>query len=527
MKKFPGRKLSRAAAVMLLAFLYILLSFNSVVAAVQRSGKNHKTIKIKLKGFRQSKLSVTKHCVKINGKPLHYTAMCGYMPLEDEKGRLQAKIFFISYTKDGVKDRSKRPVTFAFNGGPGSASIWLHFGALGPKRVVLTEEGRLPPPPYKFKDNPYTWLEFTDLIFIDPVDTGYSRAAKEKKIKKFAGVKQDVKSVGKFIRLYITYFKRWPSPKYIAGESYGAIRAAGLAYYLQNRMGMHLNGLVVVSQALDYKTISEHRGDNDLAIMLFLPSYCATAYYHKKLPARLQMDLNATLKEVERWCIEEYHAALAKGNNLTGADRERVAKKIAKYSGLPVEFVKENNLRVPPDRFRKSFLKKERKTLGYYDGRLTAVDPDPAGTFWDSYVSEPSGFLGGAFASAVNQFIREELMYKNDLPYNTFSGKVYRHWKFNSLIGRHGQRDGYPDASGELSNAMNSNKYLKVFVACGYYDLCTPYYSAVYTMSHLRIVPERKKNIIFGFYPGGHMMYTNLKALKKMSADVKRFYEDI
>jgi carboxypeptidase C (cathepsin A) len=473
---------------------------------------------IKLKGFSQKELAVTHHQIKLGGEILRFKATAGYMPIVDEKDKVVAKIFFIAYEKEDVADKTKRPVTFAFNGGPGSSSVWLHFGALGPKRAKLTEIGELPPPPYKFVDNEYTWLAFTDLVFIDPVDTGYSRAADNKDLKKFMGVKEDIESVGDFIRLYITLNKRWGSPKYIAGESYGAIRAAGLSGYLQNELGMHLNGIVMISQALNYQAFVDTFA-NDLPYILSLPSYTASAWYHKKLPAQYQADLKATLKEVEDWAVNQYMPALIKGTSLPQKEKDAVVEKLSAYTGLSKEFILNSNMRIKPYRFRKELLMSQKRSLGYYDGRLLGIEESPEDMPWPE--NDPTFFLGGPFSTAVNDYIREGLNYVNDLPYHVFSENTNK-WNFASVAEA---GFGFLDQSTVLSSSLNRNKYLKVFVACGYYDLCTPYFSSVYSINKLELEPSRLRNIRFGFYDGGHMFYTNVQALKKFRKDIGEFYK--
>ncbi|MCE1246309.1 MAG: peptidase S10 [Firmicutes bacterium] len=475
-------------------------------------------IEIKLKGFSQKDLSVTHHQIKLGNEIIRFKATAGYMPVQDDKEKTIAKIFFIAYEKEDVADKSQRPVTFAFNGGPGSSSVWLHFGALGPKRAKLTDKGELPPPPYKFVDNEYTWLEFTDLVFIDPVDTGYSRAADKKDLRKFMGVREDIESVGDFIRLYITINKRWGSPKYVAGESYGAIRAAGLSAYLQNNLGMHLNGVIMISQALNYQAFCE-TDSNDLPYILYLPSYTTSAWYHKKLPAKYQSDLKATLKEVESWAVNQYMPALIKGSSITPQERDEMVEKLASYTGLSKEFIINSNYRVKPYRFRKELLKNDRRSLGYYDGRLLGVDQVPEDMPWP--MNDPTFFLGGPFSAAVNDYIREGLNYVNDLPYNVFSENT-GDWNYKSAVEA---GFGFLDQSQNLANSMNRNKYLKLFVACGYYDLCTPYFSSIYSVNRLELDPSRRKNIRFGFYDGGHMFYTNINALKKFRQDIGEFYK--
>ena len=501
-------------------FLTVLVLMLSPVAQARESEPSGrvKHIKMNIKGFSQKNVSVTRHTIKIGDQIIPFTARAGYMPIKDEKGKLKAKIFFISYTRDQVKNAANRPITFAFNGGPGSSSMWLHFGALGPKRVKLTDKGTLPPPPYEYVENQYTWLAFTDLVFIDPVDTGFSRAADKKYYKEFFGVQEDIQSVGEFIRLYVTIFRRWPSPKFIAGESYGATRAAGLAKYLQERVGMHLNGIVLVSQALNYK-VFESRGNSFLPHILYLPSFTATAFYHKRLSPRLQRDLKATLHEVEQWSSNEYYKALFAGSSLPTEEKKKVADKLEEYTGIPAQYYLNSNLRISSDQFRRQLLKDEHLSVGYYDGRLTGISPSPESKLWPW--NDPTFFLSGPFVASVQDYVRNSLKYVNDLPYNASSWLANRKWNWLSAVY---PNDGYVDMSGDLSSAMNRNKYLKLFVACGYHDLCTPYYGTIYVVNQLNLSPETRKNIRFGFYIGGHMMYTSKKGIKLFSRDIARFY---
>lgn len=515
--KIKGKDILRSFVII---FLCLMMGAATVNAAEKKKKEVFRAKPLKLKGFSQDKLSITHHTMKIGDEELNFTATAGYMPLKNEKDETVAKIFFISYTKDDVEDVSKRPLTFAFNGGPGSSSIWLHFGALGPKRVKLTPKGELPEPPYKFIDNEYTLLKNSDLVFIDPVDTGYSRASEGEKLKDFLGVREDIESVGEFIRLYVTIFQRWRSPKYIAGESYGAIRAAGLADFLQDEVGMHLNGIIMISQALNFQVLITGEGGSDMPYLLALPSYATTAFYHNRLSPRLQANLQATIKEVREWAVNEYMPILVKGNSLSSSEKEKAAEKLAEYTGLSKTFILDSDLRVRPFRFRKELLKDKHEILGYYDGRLTGVDPIPEDTFWPP--NDPTFFLGGPFATAVNDYIRNGLKFVNDIPYNLFSGNT-GNWNYDS---DYTSREGFLDLSGRLSGAMNKNRYLKVFVACGYYDLCTPFYSSIYTMDHLNIAPERIKNIVYGFYQGGHMFYTNVDELKRFSVDMDKFYRE-
>ncbi|MEW5829318.1 MAG: peptidase S10, partial [Chloroflexota bacterium] len=312
-------------------------------------------------------LVVTQHSVTIGGKEIKYTVTTGTIVMkeetpdrekESEGEKAKAQFFFVAYTKDGVEDRSKRPLTFSFNGGPGSSSVWLHLGLLGPRRVEMTFEGDLPQPPFKLVDNEFSLLDETDLVFIDPVSTGYSRPVEGEKAKQFHGFKKDIESVGDFIRLYTTRYQRWLSPKFLIGESYGTTRSAGLSGYLQERHGLYLNGIMLVSSILDFSTALFGPG-NDLPHILFLPTYTATAWYHRKL--RLRRPLQRILAEVEKFALGEYALALSKGSQLTRRERAGIVEKLARYTGLSPEYIERTDLRVEIFRFTKELLRDENR----------------------------------------------------------------------------------------------------------------------------------------------------------------------
>ena len=460
-------------------------------------------------------LATTQHSIVLRNQTLNYLATVGYMPLKDDSGKLKAKIFFVAYTKDGEKDLSLRPITFAFNGGPGSSSIWLHLGALGPKRVLLTEEGKALPPPYKLVSNEYTWLDFTDLVFIDPVGTGYSRPAPGVEAKEFFGVKEDIASVGEFIRLYVTRNDRWLSPKFIAGESYGTTRTAGLSGYLQNQIGMNFNGLILVSSVLNFQTISFSPG-NDLPFILYLPAYTCAAWYHKKLPPSLQADLKKTREEVEKFVLNEYLVALAKGNQLNEAERTKVIDKLAAYTGLSKLYIKNANLRISQEDFVKELLRSENRSVGILDSRITG------GYKVEDFMEDPSVFeVSGSFIATWNDYVRRELKYQSDFTYKVLSMKANEAWNWQS--GTEGM--GYLNVATTLQKSMNENKFLKVFIASGFYDLDTSYFATKYTVNNLDLVPGLKGNITLRFYDAGHQMYTHLPSLKKLNSDVASFIQ--
>ncbi|MBZ5576649.1 MAG: peptidase S10 [Acidobacteriia bacterium] len=462
----------------------------------------------------EEKTSKTEHSIRINGQTLEYTAVAGTLVLKKEDGTPTASIFYTAYTKKGVTELSKRPLTFAFNGGPGSSSVWLHLGSLGPKRVVMDADGKPTPPPYRFADNPYTLLDQTDLVFIDPVSTGYSRAAVEANAKDFHGFTGDVDSVGEFIRLYTSRNERWMSPKFLAGESYGTTRAAALSGHLQDKLGINLNGIVLLSAVLNFATISLDPG-NDLPYVLYVPTYTAAAWYHKKLSKDLQAaGLSKAIEESQRFASGPYTLALFKGDSLTAEEHATVVKNLARLTGLSPRFIEECNLRVGPGRFRKELLRDQRHSLGRYDSRLEGLDEDGASERPDYDASYAS--VQGAFTAAWNQYARSELKFETDLPYEVLTERV-QPWSFKEYENR------YVNVAETLRDAMTQNAALKVFIANGYYDLATPFLATEYTVNHLQLDPKLRDHVSLGFYEAGHMMYTQLQSLEKLKQDIAKF----
>jgi len=462
----------------------------------------------------EEKTSKTAHSIQLNSQTINYTAIAGTTVLKKEDGTPTASIFYIAYTKDDVADISRRPLTFAFNGGPGSSSVWLHMGTLGPKRVVMDPEGNPAPPPYKFTDNEYSLLDLTDLVFIDPVSTGYSRAVPENTARNFHSMKGDIESVGEFIRLYTTRNGRWESPKFLAGESYGTTRAAALSGYLQGNLGMNLNGIMLLSSVLNFAAILFDPG-NDLPYPLFLPTYTAAAWYHKKLPGDLQAaGLQKAVEESRRYAAGPYTAALFKGDSITAEERAAVVKNLARLTGLAPQYVEESNLRIRGGRFEKELLRDQRRTVGRYDSRLEGVDADAAGSnpeYDPSYAS-----VQGAFTAAFNQYARAELKFDSDLPYEVLTGRVSP-WSFQDYENR------YVNVAPTLREAMTQNPALRVFVGAGYYDLATPFFSAEYAVSHMGLDPKLRDHVSIAYYEAGHMMYTQLKSLQKARQDLSKF----
>ncbi len=493
-----------------LATISILLIFCCTVIFSQNEKMDSDKMKAKQYGH-----SVTKHSLKFsNGKSIDYNATTGYTTLTSEDGKPRANIFFVAYTKTDESERTNRPITFAFNGGPGSSSVWLHMGALGPKRIVMTDKGDATPPPYQVVDNEYSWLEYTDLVFIDPVMTGYSRPADSTDKKEFTGFVEDVESVGEFIRLFTTRYERWNSPKYLAGESYGTTRACGLAGHLQDRYGLYINGLILISQITNFQTARFEIG-NDLPYPLFLPTYAATAWYHKQLDPSFD-NLQNLLKEVEDFALNEYTLALTKGDRLSDKEKGDIATKLSSYMGVSKEYALQANLRPVIHRFVKELRRDEGLTVGRLDSRFTAVDYD--GTK-ERYEFDPSynKAIYGPYTMAVNDHIRRTLEYKNDLPYEILTGKV-QPWNYNNVQNK------YLNVSETLRNAMHKNPHLKVLICNGYYDLATPYFATQYTLDHMFLDKDLKKNITMKYYESGHMMYINKPSLVQMAGDVKGFY---
>jgi len=460
------------------------------------------------------KLSVTRHAIVLDNEPLDYLATAGRLTVLDNSGKHESNIFFIAYTKEPGTEPSLRPLTFAFNGGPGASSVWLNFGALGPKRVFLPDEGMPPAPPYRIVDNAYSLLDVTDLVFIDPVGTGYSRAAEGVDEKTFFGIDKDVATLGEFIRAYVTRFKRWDSPKFLAGESYGGIRAVLLAHHLHESYGLDCNGLILISPALNFQSFV-FGPDNFLPYALFLPTYAATAFYHKKLPPRLSSDLQKTLAEVEAWTMKDYFLALNRGDALPGAEQKEIIEKLNAYTGLPEDYIREKRLQITNRAFSRELLKSQGLMVGILDGRLTTATRE-----WTepSFLDEPGMVLTiGPYVGALNKHLGRDLGYESDLPYRYFSQEANSTWNWGSAI------QGFPAATDTLAALVSQRGYFKVFIARGYYDLDIGYFATKYTVDHLGLPPDLKDNITLRFYESGHQIYVRLSSLIKLKGDVAAF----
>ncbi|MCA9897361.1 MAG: hypothetical protein KC433_04180 [Anaerolineales bacterium] len=465
----------------------------------------------------------THHVVTINGRKVNYTVTTGTIVLKEEtekEGKAEghkpkAEIFFVAYTRDGIKEQKKRPVTFSFNGGPGSSSVWLHLGVLGPRRIVTDEEGNLMPPPYELVENEFSILDKTDLVFIDPVSTGYSRAVEGEKPRDFHGFKKDIEYVGDFIRLYCSRYGRWTSPKFLAGESYGTTRAAGLSGYLQERHGMYLNGIMLISVVLNFQTIRFPVG-NDLPYILYLPTMAATAWYHNKLDAKLQASLEETIAEVRDFALTEYTLALMQGAALPEKEKAKIEKKLARYLGVSLDYVKLSNLRVQYFRYCKELLRDQHRTVGRLDSRFLGIDRDAAG---EHFEYDPSyAVIQGPYTATFNDYVRQELKFESDLPYEILTGKVWP-WNYEPHMNE------FANVAETLRKAMTINPFLKVYVANGYYDMATPFLATEYTFNHLDIDSTLLDNVTMHYYEAGHMMYAHLPSLIQMKRDMDSFLE--
>jgi len=493
-------------------------------ALVLASGQQEEALQVRAERADDQELSVTSHQIRVNGQVLPYTATAGYLPLHDEHGRHLANVFFTAYTRDGVRDPADRPITFSFNGGPGAASVWLHLG-LGPRRVQMADPGESTrfrrddplPPPFELVDNEYTWLEETDLVFVDPVSTGYSRAAVGQDPAQFHGYVQDVEYLSEFIRLFVSRSERWASPKFLVGESYGTTRVSGIADHLQQRHGMHLNGVMLVSAVLNFQTLRPHIG-NDLPYLLFFPSFAATAWYHDRLDSELQaMPLEQFARRVENFVANEYSVALFKGDAMSSGERGRVVERMARYSGLSPEYIEQTNLRLTTGRFAKELRRDDRRTVGRLDSRFVGIDRDAAG---EAYEFDPSygGAIMGPFTATLNHYLRTELDYTNDLNYEIRAGARVRPWDYSNV------QNQYLNVAEELRRAMSENPYLRLYVASGYYDLATPYYAMDYTLAQMQLDESLRNNVEVHYYQAGHMMYIHEPDLVKMKDDISGYF---
>jgi carboxypeptidase C (cathepsin A) len=459
----------------------------------------------------------TKHSVSIGGTSVSYEATAGHLTLTKEDGTVRAKVFFVAYVKTGTTDPATRPLTFSFNGGPGSSSVWLHLGVLGPRRVKMNDDGTTLPPPFKLEDNDQSWLDLTDMVFIDPVSTGYSRAADEKTAgPEFHGYNQDIDSVGSFIRRWVSDNKRWASPKYLIGESYGTTRAAGLSEHLQSRYGMYLNGVILVSSVLNFQSIDFAEG-NDLPFATFLPTYTASAWYHKKLPTDLQSrPLADVLTESRSFAMGDYSVGLMKGASLTDVERRTLIEKVARYTGLTTDYIDKTDLRVNIHKYCAELLRTDGQQIGRFDSRYKGAITNPLTEFMER---DPSHHptIAGCFSTCINDYLSRELNVNTTLPYEVLTGRVWP-WDYGNA------RNEYLNVAPNLRSAILMNPDLKVWVLNGYYDLATPFYGTEYTFDHLGLPKQHRGNVSMTYYDAGHMMYLLKSELVKMKDGAKSFY---
>ncbi len=464
------------------------------------------------KGDEKDKPSITEGTVSIGGKEIAYQAKAGTLPILKPDGKVSAQVFYVSYTAKNQGDVSRRPVTFCFNGGPGSSAVWLHLGAFGPKRVDLPADGLTPPmPPGRLVNNESSLLDVTDLVFIDPVSTGFSRAEDPKTVGEFLGVQEDIQSVGEFMRLWVTREERWSSPKFVAGESYGGIRGGGLAKHLQERHRMYLNGVIIVSGLLDYAALMPGPL-NDTPYLTLLPALTATAHYHKKLPPDLQSDFKKAVAESRAFAFGDYAAALLKGADRTPAETAAVAKKLARLTGLEPKLIEEQHLRIDSGFFREMLLRDQKLVLGAYDARVTGRDGDESEPY--PQIEPFMRVVGSIAAASMNGYLREVLKYEKDLPYEILA--PLPNWN-------HGKGNSYTTVSGMLADAIKQNPHLKVLAMVGWRDLVTPPDNILLSIRQMRLPEELRGNIQIAEYESGHMMYTNRPDMEKMHADLARF----
>ncbi len=494
-------------------FLTCLLPLTAFAADKKDDDKKPKEEE---KENKQEETKTTSHTGTFAGKSIKYTATAGTLELKKDEKDASANIFYVAYTADRGKnaDPRERPIVFCFNGGPGSSAVWLHLGGLGPKRVQMSEDGQgmRPKSPYTLGENPDSMFAAADLVFIDPVSTGYSRAAEKDDAKGFHGYNGDIKSIGDFIRLYTATNERWLSPKYIAGESYGSFRAAGLAESLQSRFGMFLDGVILVSGVLDFQTL---RGE-DLTCTCFLPALAEVAAYHKKLAPDLQSDPEKRRAEVEAFAAGPYQTALYQGARLPAEKAKEIAKQLSRFTSLSEDYILARDLRVMPWHFREELLKAEGLVTGRFDARVIGRDQDLAG---NSPGVDPSyGAVYGAYSSVMKDYVRRTLKFESERPYEILTGNVHP-WNYNNFGGR------YPNVTQKLANAIIDNPDLRVFIACGYQDLATPPRAIEHSIDHLNIPKDLQGNIVYKYYEGGHMMYTIDASNTQLNLDLADFIE--
>ena len=465
--------------------------------------------------------SVTDHSIKVGGQTIPYKATAQTILLKNEKGEPTALLYSTAYTRSDVKDPSTRPLAFLYNGGPGSSSVWLHMGSFSPKRVMTVNADVTPPAPYKLADNASCLLDKTDLVFVDPIGTGFSHAVGKAQDKDFWGVDPDVKSLAQFVTTYVSRNNRWNSPKFLIGESYGTFRSAALGNYLQEHDNLYLNGIVLVSSVLDLGTLSFYPGEDDTYIY-YLPSYAATAWYHKVVKNRPE-NLSAFLDEARKFAATEYAGALTKGDTLSAGEKTEMAQKVSRFTGLDSDYLVKANLRVNLPQFMQELQRSRGLTTGRLDARFSGPTFDLIAEYADYDPQETA--ISGAFVAAFNTYVREELKFGQDKTYQVFANFEGAQWDWKHRSGDNFGFPGAPNVVNDLRAAMISNPRLQIEVENGIYDLATPFFATEQTMNHLGLAENLRKNIHLQYYDAGHMMYVRDEDLAKLKANVATFID--
>lgn len=491
--------------------IFLAISFS---AGHLKAEEHPKEVKIESGILQAEEEAVTEGHLIINEKKIPYTAVAGTYQFKDENGQAKARFFYIAYTRSDVENKALRPIAFCFNGGPGASSVWMHLGLLGPKKVVL-KDGVDYQPPYEYADNPYSLLDEADLVFIDPISTGYSRTNQGVDAKQFHSLQEDIKSIGEFIRIFITRNSRWESPKYLIGASYGTMRAVELASYLFDKFNMATNGILLISSILNFQTIDVNDCNNDLPFVLYLPSYTATAWSHQRLTPSLQADLGKALKEARDYAYNEYSLALLKGDRLSPEERKEVAQKLAYFTGLQPQLIERMNLRVKSTEFIQELLKDQGNVIGRFDTRVVGK---AIHSMSNSMEYDPSmDAIFSAFTATFNQYVRNELKWVKDDEYKVLA---------NVMPWNYGKDNCFFSAIPTLREVLLRLPRFSVFVANGYFDLATPFLGTDFSFNHLN-VGAASERIKINYYPGGHMMYTSNPSLEKLSRDIHSFIGQI
>ncbi len=466
--------------------------------------------------------SVTQHRYAVGSKAFDYTATAGTLVIRDDDDKPMANIGFVAYTRRDVKDASQRPIMFAFNGGPGSSSMWLHVGVLGPKRVVVSDPGPTPPAPYRMVDNEFGVLDKSDLVMIDPVGTGVSHAVCERKDEDFWGVDPDIDSVSRFIAQYVSDNNRWTAPKYMLGESYGTTRAAAIADYLRAKRDMSFNGLILVSVATDIEAIFAELPGNDRPYAVYLPAYAAAAWYHHALPHQ-PAAFEPFLDEVRKYAMGPFTAALLKGDALSDAELDAVAAQLHEYTGLSAQYLKESNLRVSEIAFTHELLRAQRKTIGRLDARFVGPTFDPLQK--NAEYDPQSAAISAAYTGAFLDYFHGELKFGQGQTYHEVNNSIGDKWKWtHKPIGADTEQP-IVNSDVDLADDLIQDANLRVLVLAGYFDLATPFSATEYVMAHLGVPRDLSAHIQIKYYEAGHMLYVHPPSLRKMKGDVDAFID--